>query len=284
MVDFPGMKLDGVAENSIVNECGITSVRFGNNSERARMVIDAENIRSYSVEQTAWNELTIEVMTKKIVSATPAPVVKKPVTTDKKPSVSRPSGTKLIVLDAGHGGTDPGASGTLAGSPVLEKTLTLQITNRVKNILENAGYTVSMTRTGDTLPSLVDRPTQANEENAAVFVSIHINSAEISEANGTEVFYAESNNGDEYGTTSQKLAKNILDRMLYYMNSTNRGVKTAEHAVTKRCNMPAALAEVGFISNPAEVYNMTTDEYQQKAAQGIAEGIMITLRDITVPE
>lgn len=284
VVDFPGMKLDGVAENSIVNECGITSVRFGNNSERARMVIDAENIRSYSVEQTAWNELTIEVMTKKIVSATPAPVVKKPSTTDKKPSVSRPSGTKLIVLDAGHGGTDPGASGTLAGSPVLEKTLTLQITNRVKNILENAGYTVSMTRTGDTLPSLVDRPTQANEENAAVFVSIHINSAEISEANGTEVFYAESNNGDEYGTTSQKLAKNILDRMLYYMNSTNRGVKTAEHAVTKRCNMPAALAEVGFISNPAEVYNMTTDEYQQKAAQGIAEGIMITLRDITVPE
>ena len=166
---------------------------------------------------------------------------------------------------------------------MLEKTLTLQITNRVKTILENAGYTVSMTRTGDTLPSLVERPTQANEENAAVFVSIHINSAEATEANGTEVFYAESNNGDTYGTTSEKLAKNILNRMLYYMNSTNRGVKTAEHAVTKRCNMPAALAEVGFISNPDEVYNMTTDEYQQKAAQGIAEGIMITLRDIEIP-
>ena len=71
--------------------------------------------------------------------------------------------------------------------------------------------------------------------------------------------------------------------MLYYMGSTNRGVKSAEHAVTRRCNMPAALAEVGFITNPTEVYNMTSDEYQQKAAQGIAEGIMITLRDITIP-
>ena len=84
--------------------------------------------------------------------------------------------------------------------------------------------------------------------------------------------------------TSEKLATNILNRMLYYMGSTNRGVKTAEHAVTKRCEMPAALTEVGFITNPTEVYNMTTDEYQYKAAQGIAEGIMITLKDINVPQ
>ena len=154
-----------------------------------------------------------------------------------------------------------------------------------KEILENAGYTVSMTRTGDTLPSLVERPTQANAENAAVFVSIHINSVDNApNANGTEVYYADSNNGNAYGTTSEKLATNILNRMLYYMGSTNRGVKTAEHAVTKRCEMPAALTEVGFITNPTEVYNMTTDEYQYKAAQGIAEGIMITLKDINVPQ
>lgn len=142
-----------------------------------------------------------------------------------------------------------------------------------------------MTRTGDTLPSLVERPTQANAENAAVFVSIHINSVDNAlNANGTEVYYADSNNGNAYGTTSEKLATNILNRMLYYMGSTNRGVKTAEHAVTKRCEMPAALTEVGFITNPTEVYNMTTDEYQYKAAQGIAEGIMITLKDINVPQ
>ena len=169
----------------------------------------------------------------------------------------------------------------MGSNVVLEKNLTLEITYKVKEILENAGYTVSMTRTGDTLPSLVERPTQANAENAAVFVSIHINSVDNApNANGTEVYYADSNNGNAYGTTSEKLATNILNRMLYYMGSTNRGVKTAEHAVTKRCEMPAALTEVGFITNPTEVYNMTTDEYQYKAAQGIAEGIMITLKDM----
>lgn len=79
------------------------------------------------------------------------------------------------MLDAGHGGSDSGAVGYSNGNVVLEKNLTLEITYKVKEILENAGYTVSMTRTGDTLPSLVERPTQANAENAAVFVSIHIN-------------------------------------------------------------------------------------------------------------
>lgn len=288
VVDFPGMNLDGVDENTLIGQNGVNGIRFGCDSERARVVIDAENIRSYTVEQTSSNQIVIDVTTRKIIAATSTPVVTKPEPTTvptpaATPTVKPSSKTyvkNLVVLDAGHGGTDPGAIGTLNGQDVMEKTLTLQITNKVRTILEDAGYTVSMTRTGDTLPSLVERPTQANNENAAVFVSIHINSAEATEAHGTEVYYAESNNDSDYGTTSQKLAKNILTRMLYYMNSTNRGVKSAEHAVTKRCNMPAALAEVGFISNPQEVYNMSTDEYQSKAAQGIAEGIILTLREM----
>lgn len=293
ILDIAGAKLGSVDGTINVNSAGVSTIRLGDNDERARIVVDLTNLKKYNIEKVSSNTIEISVMTKK-ESATPAPTLpSKPLSTPvptKKPSTQPthtawPSSSKLIILDAGHGGTDSGAVGYLNGNVVLEKNLTLEITNRVKKILENAGYNVSMTRTGDTLPTLVERPTQANEENAAVFVSIHINSVENApEANGTEVFYAESNNGDTYGTTSEKLATNILNRMLYYMGSTNRGVKTAEHAVTKRCEMPAALAEVGFITNPTEVYNMTTDEYQQKAAQGIAEGIMITLRDITVPD
>lgn len=282
VVDLSGAKLGKINETLNVDESGVSAVRLGDNEERARIVIDVNNLKDYSVNKTAYNTLEINISTydKPVASATPTP------TPTRNPSTSIPqyTGKKLIVLDAGHGGSDPGAIGNLDGTEILEKNLTLDITKKVKKILEDAGYAVSMTRTGDTLPSLVERPTQANEENAAVFVSIHINSVDNApDANGTEVFYAESNNGDEYGTTSEQLAKNILNRMLYYMGSTNRGVKTAEHAVTKRCNMPAALAEVGFITNPVEVYNMTTDEYQQKAAQGIAEGIMLTLKNITVP-
>ncbi len=283
VLDIAGTRLKGINETMSVNAAGVSTVRLGDNAERARTVIDVTNLESYAVEKTEPNLIEVSVTTKEAPEPTPAPT-KKPVQTSQS-SIAETNGGKLIVLDAGHGGTDSGAVGQIDGNIILEKNLTLEITNKVKEILEKAGYAVSMTRTDDSLPTLVERPTQANEENAAVFVSIHINSVDNApQANGTEVFYAESNNSDSYGTTSKKLAENILDRMLYYMGSTNRGVKTAEHAVTKRCDMPAALAEVGFITNPTEVYNMTTDEYQYKAAQGIAEGIMITLRDITVPQ
>lgn len=281
ILDLTNAKLNVTADSISVNSSGVTSIRLGDNDERARVVVDVTNFQSYYIEELASNMLAINVTTKETVSPTAAPSN----ATEQGGNVSvTPDSSKLIVLDAGHGGTDPGAIGYIDGEAILEKDLTLEITYKVKEILEEAGYTVSMTRTGDTLPSLTERPAQANEENAAVFVSIHINSVENApEANGTEVYYATENNGDEYGTTSEKLATNILNRMLYYMGSTNRGVKTAEHAVTRRCEMPAALVEVGFITNAEEVYNMTTEEYQYKAAQGIAEGIMITLKDITVP-
>lgn len=282
VVDFAGMKFDGVGDTLSVNKAGVTSVRMGDNDERARVVVDISNLKKYNIEKTSDDTVVINVETKAA-----APITKPTVNNgnSNNNSTITADSSKLIVLDAGHGGSDSGAVGYSNGNVVLEKNLTLEITYKVKEILENAGYTVSMTRTGDTLPSLVERPTQANAENAAVFVSIHINSVDNApNANGTEVYYADSNNGNAYGTTSEKLATNILNRMLYYMGSTNRGVKTAEHAVTKRCEMPAALTEVGFITNPTEVYNMTTDEYQYKAAQGIAEGIMITLKDINVPQ
>lgn len=302
VLDIYGARLSGVPTNIAVNSAGISSIRLGDNDERARVVVDLYGLKKYSVSKTSANSIVIGITTNSATAAA-APAENQPAATPAPAKSSSDvawenatrearakydaysASSKLIVLDAGHGGSDSGAVGSIDGNIILEKNLTLEITNRVKTILENAGYVVEMTRTGDTLPSLQERPAQANAQNAAVFVSIHINSVDNApDANGTEVFYSTQNNDDGYGTTSQRLASNILKRMLYYMNSTSRGVKAAEHAVTRRCNMPAALAEVGFITNPTEVYNMTTDEYQQKAAQGIAEGIMITLRDITVPE
>lgn len=305
VVDMYGATYNSDPNERIIGEAGIDKVRFGENDERARIVVDSSVIEDYDVEQINGNQVEITVTTKaskkpNITIQTPEPpevpvnpaVTPDPVPTPTPEPTPRPiigykdmaDTDKLIVLDAGHGGSDSGAVGYLNGNQVLEKNLTLEITNKVKERLEERGYKVSMTRTGDTLPSLVERPTQANEEEAAIFVSIHINSVDNApSANGTEIYYANSNNGDDYSVNSKKLAENILTRMLYYMQSTNRGVKTAEHAVTKRCDMPASLVEVGFITNPTEVYNMTTEEYQYKAAQGICEGIIITLRDTKIP-
>lgn len=269
VVDIDGAVYYGVNDYIDVTFGGVDEIRLGDNGERARIVVEYSNITNYIVEQTAENQVSVVIETD----------------AEEYPSTVTPDSSKLIVLDAGHGGEDSGAVGYLNGNIVLEKNLTLEITYKVKERLEERGYTVSMTRTGDTLPSLTERPEQANAENAAVFVSIHINSVDnVPTANGTEVFYSEENNGWDYGVNSETLANNILSRMLYYMDSTNRGVKTANHAVTRRCNMPASLVEVGFITNAEEIYNMTTEEYQYKAAQGIAEGIMITLENITVPK
>lgn len=285
VVDFAGFKLSGISD-MIVGEAGISKLRFGDNDERARVVADVDGkVTNLSAEAVSENEVVIEISTKPSPTPTPyvPPTPKPQEDTSGYISTVTPDASKLIILDAGHGGTDSGAVGTLNGSKVLEKDLTLAITYKVKNILESKGYTTLMTREGDTLPSLVERPTMANEANAAIFVSIHINSCDSESPNGVEVYYSLENNGDTYGTTSEVFAENLLERMQRYMKATNRGVKTANHAVTRRCNMPASLVEIGFISNTRELELMCTDEYQDKAAEGIAEGIMITLEDITVP-
>ena len=279
VVDLPSFGVMNVAENIAVNKSGVSTVRVGVTPERARVVIDAD-AASYNVNAVSDNELIIDIVSKV------NPVVN--VETQVAAAVtdpSAPAGSKLVVLDAGHGGQDSGAIGSLNGETILEKDLALSITLKTKEILENNGCSVMLTRSDDTFKTLQERPEMANNANAAVFVSIHINSVDnVPTANGTEVYYAETNNGNAYGATSSNLAENILERMIANMNSTNREVKTAQHAVTRLSKMPAALAEVGFITNDEELRNMASSDYQYKTAQGIAEGIMMTLENITVPQ
>ena len=291
VIDLNGSGMGQYQGTRYVNDIGITTIRLGDNGDRARFVIDSEYVDKYYVDRLSDTELNVVVTTYvPAVVTTPAPAVKPQVQEQPKPTAKpektfnrASNSTKLVVLDAGHGGSDSGAVGTLNGQSVLEKELTLSITYKVKAILEQNGVTVSMTRTGDTLPSLVERPTQANGENAALFVSIHINSAEATEAHGIETFYATENNGDTYGLTSSKFATSLLRNMINQTGATDRGVRIAEHAVTRRCNMPASLVECGFISNAEEVALMSSDDYQNKLARGIADGILETLPNVTIP-
>ncbi len=300
VVDLNGSGMGKYEGTRYVNDIGISTIRLGDNGERARFVVDSEYIDNYSVDCVSDTQLRI-VVTTNPPEPTPVPAAKphsliqssaaaadsETPKADAKPSKTfnrAENSTKLVILDAGHGGSDSGAVGTVNGQSVYEKTLTLSITYRVKAILESNGVTVSMTRTGDTLPSLVERPTQANGENAALFVSIHINSADASEAHGIETYYSTENNGDKYGTTSSYLASQLLRNMINQTGASDRGVRTANHAVTRRCNMPASLVECGFISNSEEAALMSSDAYQNKLAQGIADGILNTLPIVTIPD
>ncbi len=299
VVDFKGVKYKSITETIDLDSEIIKSIRVGVDNERTRLVIDVEDLSKYSVS-VKGDTVTICVSVSGEVTSTPKPTATP--TPTKKPDynaiansaadskyntgivqASKEDAKKIIMLDAGHGGTDSGAVGTLNGKMIKEKDLTLKITYKVKAILESNGYKTAMTRTGDTLPSLSERPEMANKKDCALFVSIHINSATNVEAYGTEVFYSEENNGDEYGITSQILATKVLDGMLKYMKSYDRGVRMANWAVTRRANMPAILLEVGFISNEKELKQMNTDDYQNKTAMGIAEGIINTIHYVDVP-
>lgn len=282
---------------SVSGSTTVSGIRFGYKDDCVRVVIDVSGeITAYNATQSG-KTITLSVSTKETASSETAepddnktPVddglittipTSGPIVVPDNPSDIK---KKTIVLDAGHGGSDPGAvSQVLDGKTIQEKTLTLSIVLKVRDILVNKGYSVILTRATDKYPSLDDRAELANRSGAAIFVSIHMNSSPSESANGTETYYSTLNNGTAFNTTSKALATNIQTRLQKALNSTNRGVKTANHAVTRKSLMPAALIEVGFISSPEEAGLLTTSSYQDKAASAIAEGIIATWEDIKMP-
>lgn len=295
VIDLSGCEMKTPQTSYNVDANGISKIRIGHENNRTRIVVDAEKISdtSVSVQNKA---IIITVATKGAASPEPS-TPDKPTqsesndnnsgssTTDKIPYAEYSNAEKLIVIDAGHGGKDGGATGTLDGKTILEKDLTLAISKKVRDTLIKNGYNVAMTRDTDEYPTLTARSEFANNSNAAVFVSIHINSVESAPtASGTEVYYSAINNSDSYGIKSSYLAKCIHDELIKNLDSKDRGVKQANHVVTRTSLMPAALVEVGFISNTEELTKMCTDDYQQKTADSVAAGIIKALEKITIPE
>lgn len=168
-----------------------------------------------------------------------------------------------IVIDAGHGGKDPGA----VSGGVYEKDVNLAISKLVVQELEKYGYNVKATRDTDIYLTLQQRCDISNNSNAAVFVSIHQNSSLSSSAEGVEVYHYPTS------TLGKKLAGKILNRIVAKTGLKNRGVKSADYYVLRNTEAIAALVECGFISNPEERSKLTDPAFQKKMAQAIAAGI-----------
>lgn len=279
---------------------GVSSVRLGLHDGYTRVAVDLKDYLKYDVQLSADKKsVTITVTAKEGSSgenSTPTtPQEPTDNSTDDAVSLSfdvasmmnyTPSaGVKYVVIDAGHGGSDPGTSGTLDGTTYQEKAIALSVAKLVQQKLEASGIKVIMTRTGDTYPQLSDRSALANKNDAAMFVSIHVNSAASApNANGIEVYYASENNNNFYGLTSKTLATSILNKMLSETGARSRGVKTERHLVTRTSLMPAVLVEIGFASNSEELKNMISADYQNRLASGIAAGISENLSKVTVPD
>lgn len=184
------------------------------------------------------------------------------------------SGQKVIVIDAGHGGDDPGAVGyNSAGKAVAyESHINLAIALMVGEKLENSGVKVIYTRNKDKYITLQERSDIANNSGCDFFVSIHCNSIEKASINGTQVYY------HPISETGTKLAENIYDNIVDMTGLAPKKTQNGSHLYVIRTTVPpAVLVECAFISNEKDREYLLSKNGQATLAEAIYQGIMESL-------
>lgn len=185
-----------------------------------------------------------------------------------------PQAGGVICIDAGHGGSDPGAINR--GLGVTEKEVTLDISHRLAKILKQQGWNVVMTRTDDRDVSwagssakeeLGARAKVANDMKADLFVSIHCNASTNTGVNGTSLHY--------YKQGDLVLARSMHGSVLSGTGRVNRGLSKNRFYVLAHTNMPAVLVETAFLTNHTEGSLLASAEYRQQVAESIAEGLRV---------
>ncbi len=248
-----------------------------------------------------------------IAAKTSVPSVQRPIflAAEATPSIERmtatafPLSVRRVVLDAGHGGTDPGAT----AEQLLEKEITLDIGRRLRRNLERDGFEVVVTREADRTIALKERARLANDSRSDIFVSIHVNALlKHTDARGIETYYlgatsdpkltqlaATENRVSGYSIAdmrslldgvyadarrdeSHALASAVQQHLFTTLRHNdpgleNWGVKRAPFLVLVATDMPAVLAEVGCISNEKEAAMLRRPEYRQQIADALFAGI-----------
>jgi len=279
---------------------GIQKIRLAQyNSNTLRLVIENNSKVKINFKKST-KELSIFMSVKKGYSAPSKVVAKTPQRLDRN---------KVIVIDAGHGGKDPGAVGY---KRYREKVVVLQIALELRKILKSRGYKVHMTRDRDKFVKLSNRTKYANRKKADIFISIHANAVPKKSAkrvHGIEVYFlaksrssrakkvaakensADLSDMDFYGKESllntlnshnivaaNKLAIDLQRATLgslrkHYQDVKGLGVREGPFWVLVGAQMPAVLVEVGFITNPTEAKRLVNRHYQKKMALGLANGV-----------
>jgi N-acetylmuramoyl-L-alanine amidase len=235
----------------------------------------------------------------------------KPVDAGPRPGEQTAGPLRTIVIDAGHGGHDPGATGP---GGLMEKELVLDVTRRVAKLVDaNLNIKVLLSRDADHFVTLKDRTSFANRERADLFVSIHANAHPLASHEGVETYFLSSEATDiaarrtaalensvvqlektparaagrvdvvkailwdlaqsEFQQESSRLAEVVQDSMTLSLRLPNRGVKQAGFYVLGGAAMPAILIEVGFVTNPREERRLKDAKYRDDIARAIVAGL-----------
>ncbi len=197
---------------------------------------------------------------------------------------------KRIVIDAGHGGRDSGARNDAYG--LREKELTLDVSLRLKALLERSGFEVVMTRESDVYIPLQQRPQIANRKGGDLFLSLHFNAAGSATAAGFESFaltpqfqasskFARPSGADNTAYKGNRLdpwntlvSFHIQNSLVKGLGGPDRGLKRARFLVLKHLDCPGVLVELGFVSHPATAQKLRTAAFRQTLAQSLYEGIV----------
>ena len=214
---------------------------------------------------------------------------------------------RTIVVDAGHGGHDPGTS----HFGLREKFLALDIAKRLRTELQESGLTVVMTRESDQFVPLSRRPAIANRLSADLFVSVHINANRNSRVSGAEVYYPRVSvvsseaqwppvvRPNEVAIPSSTVKQVLWDLVLGRTRSHSRrlasticrsvrdglsvecrGPKSARFVVLREAWMPSVLVEIGYVTNPTEARRLGNPAYRQAAAESVAQGVLAYVREL----
>ncbi|MDD2791184.1 MAG: N-acetylmuramoyl-L-alanine amidase [Sulfurimonas sp.] len=297
-----------MSESQNLRKEGVSKIRLAQfNQNTLRLVIE-NNTKLDLRYKVDGDEVVINVLDQ-AKSDTPRELTEKVATSTTLEAIpTRLDRNKTIVIDAGHGGKDPGAIGI---NKAREKDIVLNIATELKNILKARGYKVYMTRDNDQFVKLSHRTQFANKRNADLFVSIHANAvakANADKANGIECYFlsnsrssrakkvaAKENSADLsdmnfYGkesflntlnkhniVASNKLAidlqRGMLSSLSSYKNVHDAGVREGPFWVLVGAQMPSVLVEVGFISHPTESARLVDRRYQKSLANGMANGV-----------
>lgn len=198
-------------------------------------------------------------------ASAPAPIDVPPTATTQPPRQPVPRGRFVVVIDPGHGGSDPGAIG-IGG--IREKDIVLDVGLQVAQFLQEQGVQVIMTRTTDIDLDLAPRVAIAERARANAFVSIHANAISLArpDVNGLETYFAPGR--------SSRLASAIHNSILRSLNIRDRGVRSARFYVIRNTSMDSALVETGFVTGAEDAANFQNPAWRTQMARAIAQGIL----------
>ena len=290
VVDTENTQFPTTLKSAEVDYDSVTAIRLGQQEKGVRIVFDLTEETDFKAS-VSGKKLTVKIgknikdepITEKTDEDEENEEEEKPeeiVPVIPDPPTYKP--TRTVYIDPGHGGSDPGAIHTDEDGKIWkESDINLGVSLMVRDILKENNVKVLMSRDEDKTVELLERPADANEKQATLFVSIHTNSFYTDAPYGLETLGTLEFSATYAGITDKNLAENIHKAVIKETKAYNRGVKDSTTlAVLRHSVMPSVLIEVGFISNTEEREKLFSDDYRKKLAKGIAEGILKTLQEM----